>query len=101
MGLLLSASHQILEFACRKAFQCYRQQANDLEMVQRQKLDQFLKQHTSQSLSYEQFVEKYPLTSPDIAIGKKKLNSLAKVAKTVWGRGKLFAFNPPVVQAKR
>ena len=62
MGLLLSASHQILEFACRKAFQRYRQQANDLEAVQRQKLDQFLKQHTSQSLSYEAFVEKYPIT---------------------------------------
>ncbi len=47
MGLLPFASHQVLEFACRKAFNRYRQQANDLEMLQRQQLEQFLKQHTS------------------------------------------------------
>lgn len=92
MGLLLSASHQILEFACRKAFQRYRQQANDLEMVQRQKLDQFLKQHTSQSLSYEQFVEKYPLTR--YSHWKEKIEQSRQSGKNCLGSGKIVRFQP-------
>ena len=92
MGLLLSASHQILEFACRKAFQRYRQQANDLETVQRQKLDQFLKQHTSQSLSYEQFVEKYPLTH--YSHWKEKIEQSRQSDKNCLGSGKIVRFQP-------
>ncbi len=41
MGLLLSASHQVLKSACQKAFQRYTRQANQLENVQRQKLNPF------------------------------------------------------------
>lgn len=92
MGLLLSASHQILEFACRKAFQRYRQQANDLEGVQRQKLDLFLKQHTSQSLSYEEFVEKYPLTH--YRHWKEKIEQSRQSGKNCLGSGKIIRFQP-------
>ncbi|OTG72304.1 GH3 auxin-responsive promoter [Acinetobacter sp. ANC 4169] len=92
MGLLLSASHQVLEFACRKAFKRYRQQANDLEMVQRQKLDQFLKQHTSQSLNYENFAEQYPLTR--YADWKEKIEQSRQSEKNCLGPGKIVRFQP-------
>ncbi len=92
MGLLLSASHQVLEFACRKAFNRYRQQANDLEMVQRQKLDQFLKQHTSKSLSYESFAEHYPLTR--YADWKEKIEQSRQIGKNCLGAEKIVRFQP-------
>lgn len=62
MGMLLLASHRVLEFACRSAFQRYRQQAVQLELVQRKKLKHLIQQHTGQRLTYEQFAKKYPLT---------------------------------------
>ena len=92
MGLLLSASHQVLEFACRNAFKRYRQQANDLEKIQRQKLDQFLKQHTSQNLSYERFAEQYPLTR--YTHWKEKIEQSRQSGKNCLGFGKIVRFQP-------
>ena len=44
MGMILAASHRVLELACRKAYLRYRLQADQLEKVQRKKLKQFLKE---------------------------------------------------------
>lgn len=92
MGLLLSASHRVLDLACRKAYQRYKRQAQQLEAVQRQKLSQFLQQHTSQKLSYEAFAEKYPLTR--YSHWKEQIEQSRSSGKNALGPGKIVRFQP-------
>ncbi|OTG82819.1 GH3 auxin-responsive promoter [Acinetobacter sp. ANC 5054] len=92
MGLLLSSAHQVLDFACRKAYQRYIQQANQLELVQRNKLRGFLTQHISQNLSYEQFTKKFPLTR--YANWKSKIEQSRSSGKNSLGPGRIVRFQP-------
>ncbi|WP_180173435.1 GH3 auxin-responsive promoter family protein [Acinetobacter sp. YH12029] len=92
MGLLLTTAHQVLNIACRKAFQRYTQQANQLENVQRKKLSHFLKQHISQNLSYEQFSKKYPLSR--YSNWKSQIEQSRQSGKNCLGPEKIIRFQP-------
>ena len=59
MGLILYSSHQILSLACQKAYTQFYKEADQIEHVQRQKLNQILEQP---HLNYEEFVAQYPIT---------------------------------------
>lgn len=92
MGLLLAASHRFLALACRKAFHRFQHQAGQLERVQRAKLSQLLKQHSGQSISYERFAEKYPLTS--YADWQAKIEQSRQCGKNFLSAGKIVRFKP-------
>lgn len=92
MGVLLTASHQVLELACRKAYQRYRQQATRLEFVQRKKLKQLVHMHTGQRLSYEQFAKKFPLTR--YAHWKKNIEQSRSSGKNHLSTEKIIRFQP-------
>lgn len=92
MGMILTASHRVLELACRKAYIRYRIQADQLETVQRKKLKQFLKQNYSQNLRYEDFVKKFPLTR--YADWKDKIEQSRQSGKNHLAATKVIRFQP-------
>ncbi|RKG30613.1 GH3 family domain-containing protein [Acinetobacter tianfuensis] len=92
MGVLLTASHQVLEFACRKAYQRYQRQAVRLELIQRRKLKQLIQQHTGQRLSYEQFANKFPLTR--YADWKQDIEQSRRSGKNYLSAEKVIRFQP-------
>ncbi len=92
MGLLLLASHQVLELASRNAFNRFERQADQLEMVQRKKLEQLLKQHAGHSINYERFVKKYPLTR--YANWKKQIEQSRCAGKNYLSAEKIVRFQP-------
>lgn len=60
--MLRTASHYMVHLAYQKVQFYYQSQANNLETAQRQTLHRILKQYMSHSLSYEDFVQTYPVT---------------------------------------
>ena len=93
MGLLLSASHQVLNLACKKAFKRYIRQSNQLETVQRRKLNHFLRRiESSSAMRYEQFAEQYPLTR--YADWKNKIEHSRQSGENQMGTGDVIRFQP-------
>lgn len=92
MGILLAASHRVLEAACRSAFRRFRQQASQLEWVQRKKLKHLVLLHTGQQLSYEQFAKKYPLTR--YADWKSNIEQSRCSGKNYLSAEKIIRFQP-------
>lgn len=93
MGLLLSASHQVLNLACKKAFKRYIQQSNQLETVQRRKLNHFLRRiERSSAMRYEQFAEQYPLTR--YVDWKNKIEHSRQSGENQMGTGDVIRFQP-------
>ncbi|WP_374668048.1 GH3 auxin-responsive promoter family protein [Acinetobacter sp.] len=92
MGMLLIASHRVLEFACRSALQRYQQQAFQLELVQRRKLKHLVQRHTGLRLSYEQFTQKYPLTC--YADWKNDIEKSRSLGRNYLSSEKVIHFQP-------
>ncbi len=86
-------THQVLNLACKKAFKRYIQQSNQLETVQRRKLNHFLRLiESSSAMRYEQFAEKYPLTR--YADWKAKLKHSRQSGENRMGTGHVLRFQP-------
>lgn len=62
MNMLRTASHHVAHLAYQKIQFHYQSQANNLEAAQRRTLNRILQQYMSHALSYEDFVQTYPVT---------------------------------------